>query len=71
MLISSVVAGMQGSNPNATASHNLAAGPNQAGQGSGNKFIKVSSVCKHFSAYSLEAADGTMRFWFDAKVKQI
>jgi beta-glucosidase-like glycosyl hydrolase len=33
-----------------------------------SKFIKVSAVCKHFTAYSLEAADGTMRFWFDAKV---
>jgi beta-glucosidase len=31
------------------------------------KFVKVMSVLKHFVAYSLEEADGEMRFYFDAK----
>eukprot|EP00729_Bicosta_minor_P016607 gene16607-13638_t len=30
------------------------------------KYLKVAAVCKHFAAYSLEEADGQMRFWFDA-----
>jgi beta-D-xylosidase 4 len=32
------------------------------------KFVKISATCKHFTAYSLEAADGQMRFWFNAQV---
>ena len=33
-----------------------------------SQFIKVAAVPKHFVAYSLEEADGEMRFYFDAKV---
>ena len=35
-----------------------------------SKFTKVISVLKHFVAYSLEEANGEMRFYFDAKVTQ-
>eukprot|EP00943_MAST-04B_sp_MAST-4B-sp1_P003116 g3116.t1 len=35
-----------------------------------SKFVKVISVLKHFVAYSLEEANGEMRFYFDAKVTQ-
>ena len=30
--------------------------------------VKVSAVCKHFAAYSLEESDGQSRFWFNASV---
>ena len=32
--------------------------------------VKVSAVCKHFAAYSLEEADGLSRFWFNASVSE-
>ena len=35
-----------------------------------DRYVKVAAVAKHFVAYSLEEADGEMRFYFDAKVTQ-
>jgi beta-glucosidase len=37
-------------------------------QGSQQDQVSVAAVCKHFTAYSLEEADGEMRFYFNAKV---
>jgi hypothetical protein len=34
------------------------------------EYLKTLAVCKHFAAYSLEEADGQMRFWFDAIVSK-
>ena len=32
--------------------------------------VKVSAVCKHFAAYSLEEDGGVSRFWFNASVSE-
>ena len=43
---------------------------NGYGEITSNKFVKVISTLKHFVAYSLEEAEGEMRFYFDAKVTE-
>lgn len=37
---------------------------------SNDKYLKVSSCCKHFADYSLEVADGYWRHSFDANVSE-
>lgn len=39
-------------------------------EGEDNRYLKVSSCCKHYTAYDLDNWHGVKCFWFDAKVKE-